>query len=630
MHGILTIFDISLAISLTLTPIEVIWNNGSIPYSCWLYSPMLEEVYQKINGEQWMCWVRHHDSRRLHHTRAASNLFIARQPVSYIPEDAVPASVHSEGNMVRLSSCPSTMGTYPSDNRGAVSGTLFTSSSDKDLSLLGYYIYNIHLHNGLIVSDGSYREGKASFAFLAQPKKFQCDLGDVNLDQLIYGRGHVDGSEHDTNAYRAELAGILSAITYTNRLCKDYKIAQGACTLCCDNMGALYASFGHKRPHPKWSSFDLVQQIRLAILSSLIQWTYKHVFGHQDSSCKFSSLDFIAQGNVIVDFLASTYEHGHPAESVSPTYWTPKIHGSVIGGDVEKQLVTKIYRPLMIDRWSQMFCVPNCTTTFDWDLFFHSFQSQRKTIQPFLTKFYARILPVGTNLKRRLHSDHDNCPCCGDTEDHNHILTCTHPQMAVTYDECVHSISSFVGTNMDQSLGQDILHLLHIFRSSTSDVRDPTDACLQQYSYGPRAFYAGLWLPQWRDRHEHYLRSIKSQRKSMTWMIHLIHRIQEIPYRLWTTRNQILHHSNNFDTTLQHTELDSLIDNIILRKPHSRLMDHCDNFYFAKYSSEQLKNMTLHRKINWVAGANLILTKYKRAITVQSAKFQSFFQWDRG
>jgi hypothetical protein len=116
----------------------------------------------------------------------------------------------------------------------------------------------------------------------------------------------------------------------------------------------------------------------------------------------------------------------------------------------------------------------------------------------------------------------------------------------------------------------------------------------------------------------------------MHWMIHLVHRIQEIPYKLWNTRNQILHQSTNFDTTLQHTEINSLIEQIFLRKPHSRLMAHCDNLYFNKHPPEQLKKMTLHRKINWVAGANLILTKYERAMTVQSAKFKSFFQWDRG
>lgn len=73
-----------------------------------------------------------------------------------------------------------------------------------------------------------------------------------------------------------------------------------------------------------------------------------------------------------------------------------------------------------------------------------------------------------------------------------------------------------------------------------------------------------------------------------------------------------------------------MIDRIHLLKPHSRLMSHCDNQYFNKYTKEQLKNMTTYRKTNWIAGAILILTKYERTTTVQSAWFKSFFQWDRG
>jgi hypothetical protein len=59
-----------------------------------------------------------------------------------------------------------------------------------------------------------------------------------------------------TNAYRAELAGILAAINFTNDVCTSMKITSGTCKLYCVNKGALSASFGHKWPHPQWSSYD--------------------------------------------------------------------------------------------------------------------------------------------------------------------------------------------------------------------------------------------------------------------------------------------------------------------------------------------------------------------------------------
>jgi hypothetical protein len=39
--------------------------------------------------------------------------------------------------------------------------------------------------------------------------------------------------------------------------------------------------------------------------------------------------------------------------------------------------------------------------------------------------------------------------------------------------------------------------------------------------------------------------------------------------------------------------------------------------------------MTIHRKTNWIAGANLIMVKYDRVNTAQAMRFMSYFQWDR-
>jgi hypothetical protein len=38
--------------------------------------------------------------------------------------------------------------------------------------------------------------------------------------------------------------------------------------------------------------------------------------------------------------------------------------------------------------------------------------------------------------------------------------------------------------------------------------------------------------------------------------------------------------------------------------------------------------MKVRRKTNWITGANLVLMKYDRAVSPQSERFKSFFQWD--
>jgi hypothetical protein len=83
-----------------------------------------------------------------------------------------------------------------------------------------------------------------------------------------------------------------------------------------------------------------------------------------------------------------------------------------------------------------------------------------KQLQPFWTKYYSRILPVGVNLKRRRHSDGDLCPCCGECEEHDHIMQFTHPEMESAFQGGVELVQQFLHNNMDDQFGQDILILL--------------------------------------------------------------------------------------------------------------------------------------------------------------------------
>lgn len=59
-------------------------------------------------------------------------------------------------------------------------------------------------------------------------------------------------------------------------------------------------------------------------------------------------------------------------------------------------------------------------------------------------------------------------------------------------------------------------------------------------------------------------------------------------------------------------------------------MAHCDVLYFKKHNQDQLRNFKLQKKLNWIAGANLIMTRYERTTSSQSERFKSYFQWDNG
>lgn len=180
----------------------------------------------------------------------------------------------------------------------------------------------------------------------------------MDFQSFLWNADLVYGADEDQISYRAEMGGILDAIRYTNRLCNGFNITAGACTIYCDSKGALCASFGTKTPNPRWASFDLVRHIRQALEASTITWTYQHVKGHQDNNVSFEVLDHIAQGNVIVDFLAAKKlrSQGRPETDWQP-HWSLTIQNTIICRNLEKRLLQAIMRHQMIQKWSKILNV---------------------------------------------------------------------------------------------------------------------------------------------------------------------------------------------------------------------------------------------------------------------------------
>jgi hypothetical protein len=90
---------------------------------------------------------------------------------------------------------------------------------------------------------------------------------------------------------------------------------------------------------------------------------------------------------------------------------------------------------------------------------------------------------------------------------------------------------------------------------------------------------------------------------------------------MWNHWNALWHRDTQRRvSTHQQDELNRLIDDIFdSKKPHDRLMAHCDQLYFKKHSKDKICDMKIHRKNNWIAGAQLILKKYDRIETTQAA-----------
>jgi len=287
----------------------------------------------------------------------------------------------------------------------------------------------------------------------------------------------------------------------------------------------------------------------------------------------------------------------------------------MVSGNTDKTIIRVIYKPRMIAYWARVYNIPTASQSLcNWDLYFRSIRTQNPCDRYTIMKYNTQLLPVGKSLKRRRHSDHDLCPCCGEQEDQDHLLQCQHPEMEKVFREHLETIHTFLLCDASTEIRTGVIKLLLLFRTGEDfdDSHEYSEIVYRQHELGMRAFVAGLWLRDWsRIQSDHFL-ELCSRRSSDLWMIRLLHLVQALPNYMWKMRTQILHKSKEDNVVLltQHKELDDIIDTIYERIPHQRLMSHCDSAFFKKYTKDKVKKFRIQRKTNWVTSANQVLTKY--------------------
>jgi hypothetical protein len=92
------------------------------------------------------------------------------------------------------------------------------------------------------------------------------------------------GGENDLSSFRSELAGIYTTLTIINHLCLYHGIQDGHIEFACDGLSTLQVVFSETEISPEDSDGDLVMASRKAWSESHIQWTTRHVSGHQDEA----------------------------------------------------------------------------------------------------------------------------------------------------------------------------------------------------------------------------------------------------------------------------------------------------------------------------------------------------------
>ena len=91
------------------------------------------------------------------------------------------------------------------------------------------------------------------------------------------------------------------SIVLTNAICKKEQIHKGSVTLGCDSEGAIKAVSSTRPVTSRWNSYDILERIKKEIRISTLEWTFKHVYGHQDKKRKKKKIDNWATTNIAAD-----------------------------------------------------------------------------------------------------------------------------------------------------------------------------------------------------------------------------------------------------------------------------------------------------------------------------------------
>ena len=299
------------------------------------------------------------------------------------------------------------------------------STTTLDTATIEKFTTAVQRGTGLVVADGSYKNGRSAAAIIFQHTKDKGHNENKNTYAVTIP-GHID----EQSSYRGELGGILSGLAHSHRIFQQNGITSGACVFGCDNKGALDASFGWKTPNPNWACFDLVSERRHQLRLSPITWAMQHVKGHQDSDKTYDQLSVEAQANVIVDKKAkeelSTEKAPNDQDPLSGDMWHLTCAGQRITGDTENRLRHSMQETDSKLWWCNKLHVPaEYYQQVSWPVYNGYRKNTPRWIHTWSVKFGADILPTRKSMVRRGHGKNHECPCCGEpNETAQHLFLC--------------------------------------------------------------------------------------------------------------------------------------------------------------------------------------------------------------
>jgi hypothetical protein len=426
-------------------------------------------------------------------------------------------------------------------------------------------VESIKRGNAIAVSDGSYKEGFGTSAFVIQS---------LSIGNRISGRNIPPGHSSIQSSYRSELAGIAGIVNVLCMLCQIYSVQEGALEVGLDNEQAMKSVFHNEwDPSIKKPDFDLIYDIRRKIRTLPLTLTGRWIKGHQDKEgVDYSTLDLWTLLNIEMDHRAGDFltEHfGQPPpnhrfghEKLSLYFQGTKL-SFFDKKDLYKQVFgkycTNTFDPAspkkewpIQDFWKEREGLSQAAfTSIHWEAYGKAFRGIPFGKQRWLVKHSTGQCAVGHMALRRKHQDHSECPRCQQVDETVvHVIQCTDARADACWQlqlQKLHQWMTEQGTHPDLALA--ILTHLRDWRLQrpTTPLSVPDDVLevmSNQDQIGWWSFLLGRVHHSFADIQTNYYQSQGSQRTGRPWLTSLIKQVWEVSFAMWEHRNSI-HHSGH-------------------------------------------------------------------------------------
>jgi hypothetical protein len=241
------------------------WHKGLPTKWKWYFSPEEDRLYAK-EGLMWRVYRRH--LVRTSPRQGRSKYSKTEQHVQQPPKTMLLASVLKQGSLFILQSSGDATVNLP-DPILILELVSFDQVRRQREKLDQWAITEITMtdegkgiaqaiKNGtaIAVSDGSYKDGKGTAAFILEISD------NFNEKDRMVGVNSIPGETEDQSSYRSKIGGVSGIVETVGILCSLHTIQAGAIEVGLDGEQAMKTIFGNWPLHPKQPDYDLLKDLR--------------------------------------------------------------------------------------------------------------------------------------------------------------------------------------------------------------------------------------------------------------------------------------------------------------------------------------------------------------------------------